>query len=215
MCLSLPCLNFLSLDWRLQSLFPPALKNTFHFNVAAARKVICHSIMTKQTQRHFTGKCADVHECVCVCAHEGSLGGEGGEVLLRPCELIDLFEVWRLDSPVTGARTSVWCLCAYAGFWWGGNAGMLHTYAHTFLTYYHFQNLQILNKSVLRKSHVANMLNVTFASQTYAYERNQINLSCCGCFMSYSVSINTPFLTTYVTTLRREIFLFRAWGLQP
>lgn len=30
---------------------PPALKNTFHFNVAAAHKVICHSIMTKQNRR--------------------------------------------------------------------------------------------------------------------------------------------------------------------
>lgn len=74
-CLSLLCPNFLSLDWRLQGLFPPALKNTFHFNVAAAHKVICHLIMTKQTQRHFTVKC--------VYVREGSLRGErGGGVLV-------------------------------------------------------------------------------------------------------------------------------------
>lgn len=49
--------NFLSLDWRWRDPFPAALKNTFHFNVAAPRKVICHLIMTEKTQRHVSVKC--------------------------------------------------------------------------------------------------------------------------------------------------------------
>lgn len=47
--------DFHGLDWSLQD--PPALKNTFHFNVAAAHKVICHLIMTKQTPRLSAVKC--------------------------------------------------------------------------------------------------------------------------------------------------------------
>lgn len=82
------CPNFLSLDWRSQDLFPPALKNTFHFNVAAARKVICHLIMTEQTQRHVSVK------CVCVSAWRKSARWGGRR---RPWELRDLFELSRHD----------------------------------------------------------------------------------------------------------------------
>lgn len=67
-----PCLTSSALT---HTLFPAALhtkKNTFHFNVTATHKVICHLIMTKQTRRHFTVSC----ECtkkVCERKCEGSL----------------------------------------------------------------------------------------------------------------------------------------------
>lgn len=123
MCVSTPLgLNFLSLDWCLQSLFPAALKNTFHFNVAAAHKVVCHLIMTKQTQRHFPVNC--------VYVREGSLDGARADRVLVRSQTCWKFEVAichrRGDGVMTPQRKhtetyiqthEIWCWCFSKGIY--------------------------------------------------------------------------------------------------
>lgn len=88
--------DFLDLDWSLQETSnhpptqPPDLKNTFHFNAAAAHEVICHLIMTKQTRRLSAVKC--------MYTKKRRWGGRR-----RPCGLDWTFKM-ESGSPATPAR---------------------------------------------------------------------------------------------------------------
>lgn len=105
--------------------FPPAaLKNTFHFNVSAPRKVICHLIMMEKTQRHVSVKC--------VRGGSGRAEGRGGRQWRRsPWELADLFELSRRDRITPSAAEKLpshakvarlqapygRCLCCWRHVW--------------------------------------------------------------------------------------------------
>lgn len=75
------------------------------------------------------------------------------------------------------------------------------------------------------KSHVANMMNVTSASQaccmwSWPYKpknwEQKIHLSFyCLFYVLFCAYHPNPFLTTYITMLRREMFIIKAWGLYP
>ena len=68
----------------------PVLKNTFHFNVAAAHEVICHLIMTKQTRR--------LSAVICMEKKERRWGGQR-----RPCGPHGTFKIEE-GSPATAGR---------------------------------------------------------------------------------------------------------------
>lgn len=112
--------DFLGLDWSLQdpSAPPPALKNTFHFNVAAAHEVVCHLIMTKQTQRPSAVKCA--------YKKKRRWGGPR-----RPCGLD-----WTFKMEPGSPTTDTWRLTP-RWWWWTILARMFLGLAHKYYSKYY------------------------------------------------------------------------------